>query len=162
MLQQIPVEMVGQHAQIDLQASGKPDAGLGWAFGKYRLGARPGREVRDDVGRVPGRADHVDVSDRHLSAPQATGKTESIERGPLPDVLDCLMRDCQRQRKRRSSPAALICKNAATPILDRLASQTRDTGKRTGFDRAFQVGERRNSVLCEEHRGGFGPDAAHA
>ena len=42
-LQQIAVEVIGQHAQVDLQSAGKPNAGLGRAFGQHRFGARPAR-----------------------------------------------------------------------------------------------------------------------
>ena len=125
MLQEVSIKMIGQHAQIDLQAAAQPDAGLGRALGKNRFGPRPAGEMRDDVGGVMRRADDVDIADGHLAAAQTSREGEALERRSLLQVGHGLVGDGQRRRQRRATLAPAIGQDAALPVLDRLASQAR-------------------------------------
>ncbi len=119
------------------------------------------RKVRDHAGGVVRRADDVDVADGDLAAPQAAGQIEPFDRRPEPNVSDRLLRDLQRLRKRRAPQPPLIRENAAPPVFDRLASQPRNAVEPARADSRFEIGQRRDAVIAEEHRGGLGADAAN-
>ena len=74
-LQQVAVEVLGEHPQVDLQAAGEPDRGLRRALRQHGLGPLPGGEGRDHRFGVRRLVQiDVDVADGRLLAPHAPGR----------------------------------------------------------------------------------------